>query len=34
VFFDKKKDAAMRDQMAKERAALEAADRGRRPVIP
>ena len=34
VFFDVKKDAAMRDQMAKERAALEAADRGRRPVIP
>jgi imidazolonepropionase-like amidohydrolase len=36
IFFDKKKDLAMRDQMAKERAALEAADRGRRttPVIP
>jgi imidazolonepropionase-like amidohydrolase len=34
IFFDKKLDAAMRDQMAKERASLEAADRGRRPVIP
>jgi len=36
IFFDKKKDLAMRDQMAKERAALEAADRGRRvtPVLP
>jgi imidazolonepropionase-like amidohydrolase len=34
VFFDKKQDAAMRDRMAKERASLEAADRGRRPVIP
>jgi imidazolonepropionase-like amidohydrolase len=36
IFFDKKKDLAMRDQMAKERAALEAADRSRRttPVIP
>jgi imidazolonepropionase-like amidohydrolase len=36
IFFDKKRDLAMRDQMAKERAALEAADRGRRttPVIP
>jgi imidazolonepropionase-like amidohydrolase len=34
VFFDKKLDAAMRDRMAKERASLEAADRGRRPVIP
>ena len=36
IFFDKKKDLAMREQMAKERAALEAADRGRRttPVIP
>ncbi|HEX8943112.1 MAG TPA: amidohydrolase family protein [Gemmatimonadaceae bacterium] len=36
IFFDKKRDLAMRDQMAKERAALEAADRGRRttPVLP
>jgi imidazolonepropionase-like amidohydrolase len=36
IFFDKKKDLAMRDQMTKERAALEAADRSRRttPVIP
>jgi len=36
IFFDKKRDLTMRDQMAKERAALEAADRGRRatPVIP
>jgi imidazolonepropionase-like amidohydrolase len=36
IFFDKKKDLAMREQMAKERAALEAADRGRRatPVLP
>jgi imidazolonepropionase-like amidohydrolase len=36
IFFDKKKDLAIRDQMAKERAALEAADRGRRPtpVLP
>jgi imidazolonepropionase-like amidohydrolase len=36
IFFDKKKDLAMRDEMAKERAALEAADRSRRttPVIP
>ena len=34
VFFDKQRDLAMRDQMAKERAALEAADRGRRPVVP
>jgi imidazolonepropionase-like amidohydrolase len=34
IFFDKKLDAAMRDQMAKERASLEAADRGRRSVIP
>jgi len=36
IFFDKQRDLAMRDQMAKERAALEAAERGRRttPVIP
>jgi imidazolonepropionase-like amidohydrolase len=36
VFFDKKRDMAMRDAMAKERAALEAADRGRRvtPIVP
>jgi imidazolonepropionase-like amidohydrolase len=36
IFFDKKRDLAMREQMAKERAALEAADRGRRPtpVLP
>jgi imidazolonepropionase-like amidohydrolase len=34
IFFDKQRDLAMRDQMAKERAALEAADRGRRSVIP
>ena len=36
IFFDKKKDLAMREQMAKDRAALEAADRGRRPtpVLP
>ena len=34
IFFDKQRDLAMRDQMAKERAALEAADRGRRPVVP
>jgi imidazolonepropionase-like amidohydrolase len=34
VFFDKKRDLAMREQMAKERASLEAADRGRRPVVP
>jgi imidazolonepropionase-like amidohydrolase len=36
IFFDKKRDLAMRDQMAKERAALEAADRGPRatPVLP
>ncbi len=29
IFFDKKRDLAMRDQMAKDRAALEAADRTR-----
>jgi len=34
IFFDQKKDLAMRDQMAKERAALEAADRGRRAIVP
>jgi imidazolonepropionase-like amidohydrolase len=34
IFFDVKKDLAMRDQMAKERAALEAADRGRRAIVP
>ncbi len=34
IFFDKQKDLAMRDQMAKERAALDAADRGRRAIVP
>jgi imidazolonepropionase-like amidohydrolase len=35
IFFDIKKDKEMRDQMAKERAALEAADRRRvTPVVP
>jgi imidazolonepropionase-like amidohydrolase len=35
IFFDVKRDLAMRDQMARERAALEAADRRRTtPVIP
>jgi len=34
IFFDKKRDLAMREQMAKERASLEAADRGRRSVVP
>ena len=34
IFFDIKRDQAKRDQMAKERLALEAADRGRRPVVP
>jgi imidazolonepropionase-like amidohydrolase len=34
IFFDIKRDQAKRDEMAKERAALEAADRGRRPVVP
>ena len=35
IFFDVKRDLAMRDQMARERAALEAADRRRAtPVIP
>ena len=31
IFFDIKRDQAKRDEMAKERAALEAADRGRAP---
>ena len=34
IFFDKQRDLAMRDQTAKERAALEAADRGRRTIVP
>ena len=34
IFFDKQRDLAMRDQMARERAALEAADRGTRAVVP
>jgi imidazolonepropionase-like amidohydrolase len=34
IFFDKQRDLAMRDQMAKERAALEAADRSRRAIVP
>lgn len=34
IFFDKQRDLAMRDQMAKERADLEAADRGRRAIVP
>src|SRR4051812_47224582 len=34
IFFDKKRDQAMRDQMAKERAALEQAERGRRAIVP
>jgi len=34
IFFDKQKDLAMRDQMAKERAALDAAERGRRAIVP
>ena len=34
IFFDKQRDLAMRDQMAKERAALEAADRGGRAIVP
>jgi len=33
IFFDIKRDQAKREEMAKERAALEAADR-RRPVVP
>jgi imidazolonepropionase-like amidohydrolase len=36
IFFDKKRDLAQRDAMAKERTALEAAERGRRvtPIVP
>ena len=34
IFFDKQRDLAMRDQMARERAALESADRGTRAVVP
>jgi imidazolonepropionase-like amidohydrolase len=34
IFFDIKRDQAKREAMDKERAALEAADRGRRPVVP
>ena len=36
IFFDKKRDLAQRDAMAKERAALEAAERSRRvtPIVP
>lgn len=34
IFFDKKQDLAKRDAMAKERAALEAADRNRARVVP
>ena len=34
IFFDVKRDLAMRDQMAKERAALDAAERGRRAIVP
>jgi imidazolonepropionase-like amidohydrolase len=34
IFFDKQKDLAMRDQMAKDRAALDAAERGRRAIVP
>src|SRR5215472_2057709 len=34
IFFDKQRDLAMRDAQAKERAALEAADRGRRAIVP
>jgi hypothetical protein len=34
IYFDKKRDLAMREQMAKERASLEAADRGSRSVVP
>ena len=34
IFFDIKRDLAKRDEMAKERAALEAADRGNRRVVP
>lgn len=34
IFFDIKRDQAMRAEMAKERAELEAADRGSRAVVP
>lgn len=34
IFFDKQRDLAMREQMAKDRAALEAQDRGRRAIVP
>lgn len=34
IFFDIKRDQAKRAEMAKERAALEAAERGRRAVVP
>src|SRR5262245_47049421 len=34
IFFDIKRDLAKRDEMAKERAALEAADRGNRRIVP
>ena len=34
IFFDVKRDQAMRAQMASERAALEAADLGRRAIVP
>ena len=34
IFFDVKKDLAKRDEMAKERAALDAAERGRRAIVP
>jgi imidazolonepropionase-like amidohydrolase len=36
IFFDKKRDLAQRDAMAKERTALETAERGRRvtPIVP
>jgi len=34
IFFDVTRDQAMRAQMASERAALEAADRGRRAIVP
>jgi imidazolonepropionase-like amidohydrolase len=34
IFFDIKRDQAKREEMAKERAALEAADRGNRRIVP
>ena len=34
IFFDKQRDLAMRDQMARERTALEAADRAGRAIVP